>query len=77
MTYSNYFLSKIFVYIYTCLSSPPCQSEDEAVEKRRCKKSVVELSRFDWSKVPRYAQRRQAEEPIDYQPELITIRLKL
>lgn len=51
--------------------SPPYESTEEAVNSRRLKKSVTVFTTFDWSKIPRYEERRQMDKPFD-SPEIIT-----
>ncbi|KAL3841897.1 hypothetical protein ACJMK2_019988 [Sinanodonta woodiana] len=49
----------------------PYATEDDAVNARRLKKSVTLFTTFDWSKVPRIEERRQADQAFD-SPEIIT-----
>ena len=51
--------------------SPHYGSEDDALNARRLKKSVTLYTTFDWSKVPRVEERRQAENVFD-SPEIVT-----
>ena len=51
--------------------SPHYATEDDALNARRLKKSVTLYTTFDWSKVPRLEERRQAEHVFD-SPEIIT-----
>ena len=55
--------------VFSC--SPPYENTDEAINARRLKKSVTVFTTFDWSKLPRYEQRRQMDKPFD-SPEIIT-----
>ncbi|CAG2200171.1 unnamed protein product [Mytilus edulis] len=51
--------------------NPPYDNTEEAVNARRLKKSVTVFTTFDWSKIPRYEERRQMDKPFD-SPEIIT-----
>jgi hypothetical protein len=52
-------------------SSLPYEDDEQAVNARRLKKSVTIYTAFDWSKVPRIEERRQAKQTFDT-PEIIT-----
>lgn len=49
----------------------PYDNPEEAINARRLKKSVTVFTTFDWSKIPRYEERRQMDKPFD-SPEIIT-----
>ncbi|XP_045175128.2 leucine-rich repeat-containing protein 72-like isoform X2 [Mercenaria mercenaria] len=51
--------------------SPLYASEEDASNARRLKKSVTLYTTFDWSKIPRIEERRQADTVFD-SPEIIT-----
>ena len=57
------------------LSSPPYATEDQAVNMRTLRRSVMEYSHFDWDKVPRATQRRLTEKPFE-KPQIITTQFR-
>lgn len=56
--------------------NPPYSNLEAAAEARRSKTSLVEFTHFDWSKIPRCAEKRMQKNK-EVQPELVTVRLKI
>ncbi|XP_074660986.1 leucine-rich repeat-containing protein 72-like [Tubulanus polymorphus] len=56
-------------------NNPPYEIEEEAVNDRLSKKSTMDYSKFDWSKVPNSEQRRISEKPFET-PQIVTVRFR-
>ena len=68
--------SSIFeLLLFISINSPPYATEEQAVKVRHLRRSVMEYTTFDWSKVPRAEQRRLSDKSFD-KPQVVTTRFR-
>ena len=66
---------RIYCLFLCPIYSPPYATEEQAVKVRHLRRSVMEYSTFDWSKVPRAEQRRLSDKSFD-KPQFVTTRFR-
>ena len=71
-------MRKNFPHLSNHFFRPPMGDDEKAAAKRANQRTVMEFTRFDWSKVPLSEQKRTTDGSAEdeYEAQLITVRFQ-